>query len=69
MMTTTRCPICRAPVASPEAFPFCNERCRLIDLGRWLSNEYRIPGEAAPESDPESPHDTEKEPDECAPRS
>lgn len=26
-----------------EDFPFCSERCRLIDLGKWASEEYRIP--------------------------
>ncbi|MBI2391615.1 MAG: DNA gyrase inhibitor YacG [Deltaproteobacteria bacterium] len=26
------------------AFPFCSARCRAIDLGRWLSETYRIPG-------------------------
>jgi endogenous inhibitor of DNA gyrase (YacG/DUF329 family) len=32
--------------------PFCSERCRLIDLGAWASERYRIPGEAvAPEAD------------------
>ena len=37
------CPICRKPVAfdSPE-MPFCSERCRIIDLGAWASEEYRI---------------------------
>ena len=25
--------------------PFCSERCRLIDLGKWASEEYRITGE------------------------
>jgi endogenous inhibitor of DNA gyrase (YacG/DUF329 family) len=25
--------------------PFCSERCKLIDLGRWLGDEYRVPGE------------------------
>ncbi len=42
-----RCPICRKPVAPREenrAFPFCSDRCRLVDLGRWLGEEYRIPG-------------------------
>jgi hypothetical protein len=24
--------------------PFCSERCRLVDLGRWLGEAYRIPG-------------------------
>lgn len=26
-----------------EDFPFCSERCRLIDLGRWADEEYKIP--------------------------
>jgi endogenous inhibitor of DNA gyrase (YacG/DUF329 family) len=30
-----------------ELFPFCSRRCRLIDLGRWLEGEYRIPGQSA----------------------
>jgi endogenous inhibitor of DNA gyrase (YacG/DUF329 family) len=29
----------------PE-LPFCSRRCRLIDLGRWLGEGYRIPSEA-----------------------
>ncbi len=43
------CPTCRknvAPRAENPSFPFCNERCRLIDLGRWLGDAYRIPGRA-----------------------
>jgi len=27
--------------------PFCSERCRLIDLGAWLSEQRAIPGESA----------------------
>jgi endogenous inhibitor of DNA gyrase (YacG/DUF329 family) len=39
-----RCPICKKPVAKAgEAFPFCSERCRTIDLGRWASGAYVIP--------------------------
>lgn len=46
------CPTCRAPVARDPArpsklFPFCSERCHLIDLGRWLGEDYRIPGPPA----------------------
>ncbi len=44
------CPICRKPVAPREqngAFPFCSDRCRLVDLGRWLGEDYRIPGPRA----------------------
>ncbi len=38
-----KCPTCRQPVktGAPE-FPFCSERCRLIDLGKWASGEYVI---------------------------
>ncbi|HEY4239286.1 MAG TPA: DNA gyrase inhibitor YacG [Kofleriaceae bacterium] len=51
----TRCPICKKP-AAPRAenarFPFCSERCRLVDLGRWLGEEYRVPAEdSAPPPD------------------
>jgi len=38
-----QCRICRGPVARrAQHFPFCSQRCRLIDLGRWLGGEYRI---------------------------
>ena len=38
-----RCPTCRNSVenTAPE-FPFCSERCRLIDLGKWASGQYVI---------------------------
>jgi uncharacterized protein len=37
------CPICGKP--SREASrPFCSARCRDVDLNRWLSNSYAIPG-------------------------
>ena len=42
------CPTCGQPVEwsgrSPYR-PFCSERCRLIDLGDWIDEERRIPGE------------------------
>ena len=42
-MPTTTCPTCRKPVDSPnEDFPFCSDRCRLIDLGKWASGDYVI---------------------------
>jgi len=37
-------------VRSDEHFPFCSERCRLIDLGKWASGGYRI---SSPIMDPE----------------
>jgi uncharacterized protein len=44
MKSRVRCPNCGREV-SPEnrLLPFCSERCRLLDLGRWLDAEYRIP--------------------------
>ncbi|HZQ23933.1 MAG TPA: DNA gyrase inhibitor YacG [Terriglobales bacterium] len=38
-----RCPICRkfVKIGDPE-FPFCSERCRTIDLGKWASGGYVI---------------------------
>ena len=38
-----RCPICKQPAKAADAdFPFCSERCRLIDLGKWASGGYVI---------------------------
>jgi uncharacterized protein len=39
-----RCPVCKAPTDSdlhPD-FPFCGERCRLLDLGAWSSEKYVV---------------------------
>ncbi len=46
-----RCPSCGTLVLPAEAdFPFCSDRCRLIDLGKWASGAYRI---SSPVHDPE----------------
>lgn len=45
--TARRCPICGKPASFAER-PFCSRRCAEIDLHRWLSDAYRVPGEAAP---------------------
>ena len=37
------CPICGKP-ANPATLPFCSPRCRDVDLNRWLSDRYVIPG-------------------------
>ena len=53
-----RCPICRKIVLKSEPeFPFCSERCRTIDLGRWLGESYSLPVLPDPEADekPEQP--------------
>ena len=46
------CPICKKQVTTDsKAFPFCNERCRLIDLGNWLDGKYKLIGDDATVSD------------------
>jgi endogenous inhibitor of DNA gyrase (YacG/DUF329 family) len=44
---TIKCPVCRKETAwEDNPFrPFCSERCRLLDLGKWASENYRIPGD------------------------
>src|SRR2546426_11657827 len=38
-----RCPTCKKLVKNTDSeFPFCSERCRLIDLGKWASGGYVI---------------------------
>jgi endogenous inhibitor of DNA gyrase (YacG/DUF329 family) len=60
-----RCPICKKAVKSTDAdFPFCSDRCRLIDLGKWASGGYVI---SSPVTDAEElirdddPEDSERE--------
>jgi endogenous inhibitor of DNA gyrase (YacG/DUF329 family) len=53
------CPICKKPVdLSSEDVPFCSERCRTIDLGKWASGDYKI---ASPIFDPEELETLEQE--------
>jgi uncharacterized protein len=44
-MALLKCPTCDKPFESETspAKPFCSTRCRQIDLGRWLSEEQRLP--------------------------
>lgn len=41
------CPVCKKKTTWEENpwKPFCSERCKLIDLGKWASEEYKVPGE------------------------
>ncbi|HYB33226.1 MAG TPA: DNA gyrase inhibitor YacG [Steroidobacteraceae bacterium] len=45
-----QCPTCQRDLDWETApfRPFCSERCRLIDLGAWLSEQRAIAGESAP---------------------
>lgn len=40
----SKCPTCRRESMKEgnKLFPFCSERCHLLDLGKWLDEEYRI---------------------------
>jgi len=52
--TIVACPSCGQPVEwKPEnAFrPFCSKRCKLIDLGEWANERYRVPAEEGPVED------------------
>ncbi len=63
------CPTCKRRVRArqedpsnlPRFFPFCSERCKLIDLGAWLDATYRIPSK--PDEESEHPVDTGSSPD------
>jgi endogenous inhibitor of DNA gyrase (YacG/DUF329 family) len=59
------CAICGKPVPPREenrAFPFCSDRCRLVDLAKWLGEEYRVPG-GRPGDGAEPPRPGEEEDD------
>jgi endogenous inhibitor of DNA gyrase (YacG/DUF329 family) len=46
------CPICGKPAAEASR-PFCSERCRDVDLNRWLSGSYVVPGRKDEDEDAE----------------
>jgi uncharacterized protein len=47
-----RCPLCRRETSweNNPWRPFCSERCQLIDLGKWASEEYRVPQAETPDA-------------------
>jgi endogenous inhibitor of DNA gyrase (YacG/DUF329 family) len=54
---TVACPRCGKKVefsATNKWRPFCSERCRVIDLGRWAAEDYRVPVKDEDPKDPES---------------
>jgi endogenous inhibitor of DNA gyrase (YacG/DUF329 family) len=61
--TIVKCPTCRRDVAWSAAStyrPFCSDRCRLIDLGAWLTEKHAIPTDEAgglEETPPAPPRD------------
>ena len=57
-MSQFTCPTChkRFDSVASRSLPFCSPRCRQIDLGRWLSEENRLPVDPGSEVDDDSPH-------------
>jgi len=51
-LSAKRCPICGKP-ALEAAKPFCSDRCKDVDLNRWLSGTYAIPGKPEADEDAE----------------
>jgi len=54
MPVTVKCPSCQKDVewsVSSEWKPFCSERCRLIDLGAWADEKYKVASEESPMSE------------------
>ena len=53
------CAICNRAVRYdgplPAVYPFCSERCKLIDLGRWFNEQYSIDRDLRPEDLPDLP--------------
>jgi endogenous inhibitor of DNA gyrase (YacG/DUF329 family) len=61
MASRVKCPTCGRPVEWSEVStyrPFCSDRCRLIDLGAWLSEEHKIPDDS---SVPDEAHPDQRE--------
>ena len=70
-MSTYRCAICERVVdyagPLPSVYPFCSARCKLVDLGRWLREDYTIDRDLTPDAvdaapppappEPGAPHD------------
>lgn len=62
-----QCPQCTQLVTWPDTatYPFCSERCRLLDLGAWADGDYRLPGEAVAEEELEQQLDQLDSDEDC----
>ena len=58
----SKCPICGKPVEREGNawLPFCSNRCKLVDLSKWLNEEYRVPSHDEDEGDGEIPPDDDR---------
>jgi hypothetical protein len=55
------CAYCHREPVDPRWRPFCSERCKLVDLGRWLKGDYRIPDPAIEPTTPSDDEDDDQE--------
>lgn len=63
MPRTFPCPRCGGPSVweGNEFRPFCSERCKLIDLGAWANDEYKLPTQDAPQQNKSSQNEDDYE--------
>ena len=64
-MNRVQCPICDTPMPASQAeypdYPFCTKRCRVIDLGRWLREDYKVAGREDSSEDRSTPTAADEE--------
>ncbi|HSL21305.1 MAG TPA: DNA gyrase inhibitor YacG [Vicinamibacterales bacterium] len=60
MGTGEVCAYCRRRPVDPKHAPFCSDRCRMADLGRWLSGDYRAAGDPLPAEDDDPDAETDR---------
>lgn len=60
-----KCPTCGKPVERKDNpfRPFCSERCKMVDLGRWVNEEYRLPGKPVPSEPSDAIHSSKDSPE------
>ncbi len=63
MSPTRPCALCGKPAVKNgnKFWPLCSERCHLVDLGKWLGEEYRVAGDPDPNLASASPQTLEEE--------
>ena len=56
-----KCSLCKKEIQGENKIylPFCSERCKLVDLGKWATGDYRIPAEKADLDSQEKEEDDE----------
>ena len=62
MPARSLCVYCRQREAEARCHPICSDRCKLADLGRWLTGDYRIAAEPAFDEDTSSIDDASDQP-------